>query len=80
MPEPCQICGTLKEPKHSCPMDRSEWKIDSLDLRERVTGKIVTPDAEYIVQWDEGELIVLLDEGEIQVRHPSPNAVWLVPG
>jgi len=61
-------------------MDRSVWKIDSLDLRERVTGRIITPEATFIVQWTDGELAVMLDEGRIQtIQRPVPNAVWLLP-
>lgn len=79
--ETCRVCGiTLDDSNHSCPRDRSKWKINSLGLSStNITGKVVTPDAEFIVQWDEDErsLSVLVDDGELRIHPIGPNALGI---
>ena len=79
MTEPTKTCPICRldrdETKHSCPFDRSEWKIDSLVLGpEAHIGKVVTPDGEFIVQWEAG-LVVLSDPKDIQLVPVCGNAI-----
>lgn len=75
----CQLCGfDLEGTNHSCPHERGKWRIDSLDLSQQVrTGKVITSDAEHIVQWDDQEhsLTVLVETGYLRVHPMAANAI-----
>ena len=74
----CQLCGFDLGTMHSCPHERGKWNIGSLDLSRGVrTGKVVTGDAEHIVQWDDDEhsLTVLVETGYLRIRPIASNAI-----
>ncbi len=77
----CGVCGATGGGGHSRPRDRSQWVIPVVDLSEVITGRIVTPGGDFIVQWsrDEVSLSVFRDDGEVRIQPVAGNAVWITP-